>query len=50
MTGAWPRMLALALLFSVNERDLAGVGIWRLNYGADRHDFYSLIRDEFGAP
>ncbi len=34
----------------VNGLDLAGVGIWRLNYGADRRDLYSLMRAKFGAP
>ena len=33
----------------VNDLDLAGVGIWRLNYGADRQDLYSLMRAKFGS-
>ena len=33
----------------VNDLDLAGVGVWRLNYGADRQDLYSLMRNKFGA-
>ena len=31
----------------VNQRDLLGVGVWRLNYGQDRGDFYSLMRAKF---
>jgi spore germination protein YaaH len=32
----------------VNQRDLLGLGVWRLNYGPDRADFYSLMRAKFG--
>jgi spore germination protein YaaH len=31
----------------VNRRDLRGVGIWKLGYGSDRADFYSLLLDKF---
>jgi spore germination protein YaaH len=32
----------------VNDDDLRGVGIWHLNYGPDRSDFYAQLKDKFG--
>jgi hypothetical protein len=32
----------------VNAQGLRGVGIWHLNYGADRTDFYAQLKVEFG--
>lgn len=32
----------------VNERDLAGVGFWRIGYEGNRPALYQLLRDKFG--